>query len=184
MAENNNDESIAEGLECEPDEETIEEALSQERDREEEYLASLQRAQADLSNYIKRAEREKLEIVESANRALILNLLPVLDDFERAFNSQPAKFARSSWTEGVRLIYNKTKSILETQGLTRIEAVGETFDPHVHEAIAQAEGEEGVVLEEARTGYMFKDKLLRPSSVVVGREQQEKIGEESMINGG
>ena len=184
MAENNNDESIAEVVACEQDKETLEEALSQERDRAEEYLASLQRAQADLSNYVKRAEREKLEIIESANRALILNLLPVLDDFERAFNSLPAKLARSSWTEGVRLIYNKTKSILETQGLARIEAAGEVFDPHVHEAVAQAEGEEGIVLEEVRVGYMFKDKLLRPSSVVVGKEQQEKTSEEGIINGG
>jgi len=171
LAENDNDESIADVLACEQEEETLEEALSQERGRAEEYLASLQRAQADLSNYIKRAEREKVEIIESANRALILNLLPVLDDFERAFDSVPAKFARSSWTEGVRLIYNKIKSILETQGLTRIGSAGEAFNPHVHEAVAQAEGEEGVVLEEVRTGYMFKDKLIRPSSVVVGKEE-------------
>ena len=184
MAENNNDESTSDILASEQDEEMPEEALSQERDRAEEYLAGLQRAQADLSNYIKRAEREKLEIIESANRALVLNLLPVLDDFERAFDSLPAKFARSSWTEGVRLIYNKTKSALETQGLTRLGAVGEVFDPHVHEAVAQAEGKEGVVLEEVRAGYMFKGKLLRPSSVVVGKEKQEKTREEDIINGG
>jgi len=102
LTDHNSDKSETDFTDYEQDEGNPEEVSPQEKDRAEEYLASLQRAQADLSNYIKRAEREKLEIIEYANRSLILDLLPILDDFERALGSIPAKLARSSWTEGVK----------------------------------------------------------------------------------
>jgi molecular chaperone GrpE len=181
LTDHNSDKSETDFTDYEQDEGNPEEVSPQEKDRAEEYLASLQRAQADLSNYIKRAEREKLEIIEYANRSLILDLLPILDDFERALGSIPAKLARSSWTEGVKLIYNKIKSILEIQGVTRIEAVGKDFDPYLHEAVAQAEGEEGIILEEVHGGYMFKNKLLRPSSVIVGKGQLEESNDKEQI---
>ena len=161
--------------------EVLRRALIEEERKSEKYLASLQRAQADLSNYIKRAEQEKIEIIEFANRSLVLNLLPVLDDFEMAFNSTPSKLAKSSWTEGMKLIYNKARTVLKTQGLAEIRAVGEAFDPHLHEAVAQRDGEDGIVLEETRKGYKFKDKLLRPSSVVVGKGQEEQAGGETVL---
>jgi molecular chaperone GrpE len=154
------------------DREMLKQALTEEKDKAEKYLANWQRSQADLSNYMKRAEQEKAEIIEFANKTLILNLLPILDDFEKAFNSVPAKLTKSSWTEGMRLIYNKMKTTLEVQGLTEIKARGESFDPHLHEAAAQQEGEEDIVVEELRKGYRFKDKLLRPSVVVVGKEEK------------
>jgi len=70
---------------------------------------------------------------------------------------------------------------LEIQGVTRIEAVGKDFDPYLHEAVAQAEGEEGIILEEVHGGYMFKNKLLRPSSVIVGKGQLEESNDKEQI---
>jgi len=160
--------------------ETFKQVLLEEKDKAEKYLASWQRTQADLDNYAKRAEQEKSEIVESANRTLILNLLPVVDDFDRAFASQPPELNESSWTEGIRLIYNKLKAILEAQGLAEIKAEGEYFDPYLHEAAGQLEGEEGIIVEEIRKGYRFKDKLLRASMVMVGKGTENKTQEESL----
>jgi molecular chaperone GrpE len=173
------DEVVEAGIEEQPeDPEALQKALAAEREKAEKYLASWQRSQADLENYIKRAEQEKSETVECANRILILDLLPILDDFERAFASLPAELDEQDWTEGIKLIYNKAKAVLEAQGLSEIRAKGEYFDPCWHEAAGQLEGEEDMVVEEIRKGYKFKDKLLRPSMVMVGKGNSSKIQED------
>ena len=150
-----------------------------EREKAERSLAKWQRSQADLQNYAKRAEQEKSETVEFANRILILDLLPILDDFERALASLPVELDEQNWTQGIKLIYNKLKTVLETQGLAEIKAKGEYFDPYLHEAASQLEGEEGIIIEEIRKGYKFRDKLLRPSMVMVGTSTKNKTQEES-----
>jgi molecular chaperone GrpE len=157
------------------DVEILHKALAEEKEKAERYLANWQRSQADLENYIKRAEQEKAETVECANRMLILDLLPILDDFERAFASLPVELDEQNWTDGIRLIYNKVKAVLETQGLAEIKARGEYFDPYWHEAAGQLEGEEGIVVEEIRKGYKLKEKLLRPSVVMIGTGNKNKI---------
>jgi molecular chaperone GrpE len=161
------------------DVEALQTALADEKEKAEKYLANWQRSQADLENYIKRSELERAEIVESANRTLVSDLLPILDDFERAFASLPVELYEQNWTEGIRLIYNKIKAVLEAQGLVEIEAKGESFDPCWHEAAGQLEGEEGICVEEIRKGYRFRDKLLRPAMVMVGAGSRNKIQEES-----
>jgi molecular chaperone GrpE len=173
------DEVVEAGIEQSEDIEALQKALAEEKEKAEKYLANWQRSQADLENYIKRAEQEKSETVECASRMLILNLLPILDDFERAFASLPVEFDEQNWTEGMRLIYNKVKAVLETQGLAEIKAKGECFDPYWHEATGQLEGEEGIIIEEIRKGYKFKDRLLRPSMVMVGTGTKNKTQEES-----
>lgn len=157
------------------DVEILHKALAEEKEKAERYLANWQRSQADLENYIKRAEQEKAETVECANRMLILDLLPILDDLGRAFASLPVELDEQNWTDGIRLIYNKIKAVLETQGLAEIKARGEYFDPYWHEAAGQLEGEEGVVVEEIRKGYKLKEKLLRPSVVMIGTGNKNKI---------
>jgi molecular chaperone GrpE len=159
--------------------EALQEALAGEKGKAERYLASWQRCQADLENYIKRAEQAKSETVEFANAALLLEMLPVLDDFERALASVPAELGEQNWTKGIRLIYNKLKTALEAQGLAEIKAKGEPFDPYLHEAAGQMDGEEGIVVEEIRKGYKFKDKLLRPSMVMVGTGKKNNTEEEN-----
>ena len=173
------DEVVEAGIEQSEDIEALQKALAEEKAKAEKYLVNWQRSQADLENYIKRAEQEKLETVECANRTLILDLLSILDDFERAFASLPVELHEQNWTEGMKLIYNKVKAILETQGLAEIKAKGECFDPYCHEAAGQLEGEEGIVVEEIRKGYRFKDKLLRPSMVMIGAGNKNKTQEES-----
>jgi len=157
---------------------TLKQALADEKEEAEKYLANWQRAEADFSNYKKRAEQERSELVNSANAGLILNILPVLDDLERALASLPPKLTGLTWVDGVRLIHRKLQAILEAQGLSEIEAAGQPFDPSLHEAVGYQEGEEGMVIEEVQKGYKLKDKVLRPALVVVGKGKEEKAEEE------
>jgi len=168
------DEVVEEVIEQAEAIETLQQALAEEKEKAEKYLANWQRCQADFVNYKQRAEQEKGEIIEFANSTLICNLLPIMDDLERAFTSVPAELDESNWTEGIKLIYNKFKTTLEAQGLTEIEARGEPFDPRLHEAVMQQEGEEGMVIEELQKGYKFKEKVIRPSLVTVGRGRKRR----------
>lgn len=176
-----------EALNSEAEPETIEienvdslkQALAEEKKKSEEYLANWQRAQADFINFKRRTEQERQDFNRFANANLILGLLPVLDDLERALSSMPpAKAAKHSWAEGIRLVERKFKTILEAQGLTPIKALGEPFDPNFHEAVRQDKGKEGIVVEELQKGYMMHDRLLRPSKVVVGNGLKEDGKEE------
>ena len=171
-------ESDAEASAAETGTGLLKQKLAEEREKAEKYKENWQRAEADFSNYRKRAEQEKNEIGTSVCSALILNLLPVLDDFGRAFDSIPAEQENEDWVEGMRLIYRKLQTILESQGLCGIECKGKCFDPFYHEAIAHVEGDEGMVLEEAQKGYTFRDKVLRPSHVVVGKGKEEQNTED------
>jgi molecular chaperone GrpE len=173
------DEVVEARIEQSEDIETLQKAIAEEKGKAEKYLVNWQRSQADLENYIKRADQEKSETVECANRTLILDLLSILDDFERAFASLPVELHEQNWTEGIKLIYNRVKAVLETQGLAEIKAKGECFDPYWHEAAGQLEGEEGIVVEEIRKGYKFRDRLLRPSMVMIGAGNKNTIQEES-----
>ncbi len=164
-----NEKSETEEFERDEDIEALKQVLAEEKEKSENYLANWQRTQADFINYKKRTEQEKTEMVEFASSTLTLNLLTILDDLDRALASLPAQLTESSWTEGIKLIYNKFKATLEAQGLTEIEAKGEPFDPHFHEAVMGQEGEEGIVIDEIQKGYKFKDKVIRPSMVVVGK---------------
>ena len=147
--------------------------LNEERDKAEKYLANWQRAQADLANYKKRSEQERKEAAQFGNALLILDLLPALDDLERALSSVPPKLTDLTWVEGIRLIYHKLYANLETHGLSPIEALGETFDPRFHEAVMEGDGEEGKVVEEVQKGYKLHDRVLRPAMVIVGKGEKE-----------
>ncbi len=148
-------------------------ALEEEKAKAAKYLGNWQRTEADFDNYRKRVEQEKSETVKYANAALILNLLPVLDDLERAFKSLPEKLAHLSWTEGIRLIHRKLQATLEAQGVCAIKALGETFDPGVHEAVAHGAGDEGKVVDEAQKGYTLHGRVIRPAYVVVGKGDED-----------
>jgi molecular chaperone GrpE len=174
MVSGEQEESIAEEAKAEvQDIEALKQALVEERARADANLAGWQRAQADLINYKRRAEQDKEEAVKFANSALLLSLLPVLDDFERALVSISGDPAEARWLDGVRLIERKLRGILEARGLSQIKALGELFDPRLHEAVRQDKGEEGLVIEELEKGYKFYDRVLRPSRVVVGNGEKE-----------
>jgi len=141
-------------------------------------LAGWQRAQADFVNYKRRVEQERGEISQFTKATLILELLPALDDLERALAAVPPRLTKTGWVDGIRLIWGKLKSTLETQGLSEIKTVGEAFDPYLHEAVRQDKGKEGMVIEEVQKGYKFNDKVIRPSKVVVGGGEDEPEKEE------
>ncbi len=142
--------------------------VAEERARVEDYRNQLLRARADYINLKRRGEQEKADAVKFGNAMLILSLLPILDDFERALDNVSAKLAGLTWVEGVSIIYRKYRAALETHGLTEIKAVGEPFDPNLHEAILFVEGEEGKVVEEVQKGYKLYDRVIRPALVKVG----------------
>jgi molecular chaperone GrpE len=148
--------------------------LAYTKQKAEDYLDSWKRAQADFVNYKRRTEQERLEIGKYANSELILSLLPVLDDFERAFESIPPRVAKTAWVDGIRLVERKLRTTLEAQGLSTIKAVGETFDPNQHEAVMHGKGEDGKVVQEMQKGYKLYDKILRPSKVAVGNGELEE----------
>ena len=162
----------------EEDIEAVKQALAEEKTKSEGYLANWQRAQADFINYKRRSEQEKEEISKFANAILMLNLLPILDDLERAFTSVPEHLAKLSWVDGVRLIERKLRASLEAQGLSQIKAIGEPFDPNLHEAAMHSKGKEGIVIEELQKGYKLNDRVIRPTMVVVGTEEEEEEKEE------
>jgi len=154
--------------------EVAEEDVEALKEKVENYLANWQRAQADFINYKRRAEQEKEEISKFANSILMLNLLPILDDLERAFVSIPPRLAELSWVDGVRLIERKLWATLEAQGLSPIKALGEPFDPKLHEAAMHSKGKEGIVIEELQRGYRLHDRVIRPAMVVGGNGEEEE----------
>ena len=151
----------------------LKQALAEAQEKAETNLAGWQRAQADFINYKRRVEREMRESSQFANSALMLKLLPVLDDFERALDAIPEEEAQMNWAEGIQAIERKLRATLEAQGLAQVKALGKPFDPHVHEAVMQAPGEEGMVVEEVQKGYQLHDRVIRPAKVVVGRGDEE-----------
>ena len=156
------------------DVETLKQALAEEKARAEANLAGWQRAQADFVNYKRRSEQEKEEISKFANSLLMVSLLSVLDDLERAFTSIPSHLARLTWVDGIRLIERKLQASLEAQGLSQIKTLGEPFDPKLHEAAMHSKGKEETVIEELQKGYKLHDRVLRPAMVVVGNGEEEE----------
>jgi molecular chaperone GrpE len=152
---------------------SLQKELNEEKAKAERYLANWQRSQADYINFKKRSEQEKDEVKQFGNAMLIVGLLPVLDDLERALASVSAKMAGLTWVDGVRLIYHKFRTILEAQGLSEIKAMGQPFEPKLHEAVMRAPGEEGIVIEELQKGYKLRERVIRPSMVVVGQGKEK-----------
>ena len=149
--------------------------LDEARDELGQSREQVQRVHADLANFRKRTEEESIAMRQDANRRLIMNLLPVIDELELAINhlSEPGNGdAADSWMEGVKLIHRKAYGILEAEGLSRIEAVGAQFDPLQHEAVGVVDSEEhpsGYVVEALRNGYRLRDRVIQAAQVVVAR---------------
>jgi len=153
---------------------TLKAQLEEEKKKAEGYLANWQRAAADFQNYKRRTEQERQEVALLANAALIINILPILDDLERALRNVDAHLAGLTWVDGIRLIHRKLQAILEASGVKEITTEGQDFDPRYHEATMYGEGEEGKVVAEVQRGYMLGDRVLRPAMVVVGRGNKEE----------
>ena len=148
-------------------------AFADEQQRKaDENFALAQRSQADFVNYKRRTTLELEQKIREANGGLLTQLLPVIDDLQRALTNVPNDLAEHSWPQGIGLIGQKLEHILQIQGLARIGTEGEHFDPHVHEAVAYEAHpvyDEGQVASVYRVGYRLNDRVLRPAQVVVAR---------------
>ena len=145
-------------------------ALEAERD---EAVDRWKRTAADFDNFRKRVARERDELVTLANERLVKELLPILDDLERALVAA-SEHEEARLEEGVRLVHRQLAAALEREGLTEIPTEGK-FDPHVHEALLSqpSEAEEGSVIEVLQKGYRLGDRVLRPARVVIAAPKEE-----------
>lgn len=144
-----------------------------------EYLDHLQRLQAEFENYKKRVEREKQDIIEYATVSLISELIDVMENLERGIDSIKESEDNNSIRKGMEMVYDQLKDILESKGLTPIEAVGQKFNPYYHEAMMKNPSDEfphNTVIEEFQRGYKVKDRVVRFSKVMVSvNENSSKI---------
>lgn len=144
----------------------IEKLTTERNEFKDKYL----RIAAEFDNYKKRRSKEISDIIERANEQFCLEILPVIDDFERSLNSESKIKSYKSLKQGIELIYQKLVAVLKKQGVEPIVSIGQSFNPEMHEAIMQIEDRQkpaNIVINEALKGYRLKDRVLRYSQVVV-----------------
>jgi molecular chaperone GrpE len=142
------------------------------------------RAQAELVNYRKRSDEERISLQQYSNGRLIIKLLPVVDELGLAMDNADHSAANNPWLEGVRLIHRKVSNLLESEGVSKMEATGAQFDPLEHEAVGTQETDQcppGHIVEVARNGYRLHDRVIQPAQVVVAREiaRPNKTGDDT-----
>jgi molecular chaperone GrpE len=167
--------------------EALRKELDEARAKEAEYLDGWQRARAELSNARKRFQKEQQQSYANAKADLLVRLLPIVDDFERAFDTLPEDLSNQPWVEGIKLIQQKAQGLLVQEGVEPIDAVGQEFDPFRHQAVTHEPSDKvpaGEVIAEMQRGYRVGDRVLRPSMVRVSSgplpepEPEEESGSE------
>jgi molecular chaperone GrpE len=153
-------------------EESLEERLAAAEQKAEEHLDDLKRLAAEFDNYRKRAARDQEQLVARAHERLVKELLPVLDDLERALEAAE-EHEEAKLEEGVKLVHRSLEDVLRKEGVHEVETNGR-FDPHVHEALLSqpADAEEGSIVEVLQKGYRLGDRVLRPARVVVAAPKE------------
>lgn len=168
MPDFNAEENIGNALEVEPEEELIkkDQQLNEMRDK---YL----RLQAEFDNFRKRTAKERLELLQTAGKEVIISLLDVLDDSERAAKQLSTANDITSLKDGVNLVFNKLKTTLQAKGLKPMESLHATFDTDLHDAITEIPAPtpdlQGKVIDVLQEGYYLNDKLIRHAKVIVGK---------------
>jgi molecular chaperone GrpE len=147
------------------------EALGKAVAERDDYLAALQRERAEFTNFRRRTAEERERDLGLAGQDLIRKVLSLADDFDRAIDTRPDELVDSAWADGIAVIDRKLRQLLESEGVTAVEATpGMAFDPREHEAVVSIPGTgrpEGVIVEEVRRGYRLRDRLIRPALVAV-----------------
>ena len=144
--------------------------LEESKEKQAEYLDGWQRARAELANARKRFQREQQQAYTNAKADVLVRLLPIMDDLERAFGAVPEDLSDAGWIEGIKLVLRKFDQLLKQEGVAPIEAAGQEFDPYYHQAVTHEPSEtvtSGHVIEEIQKGYKVDDRVLRPSIVRV-----------------
>lgn len=153
-------------------EEKIKELEKQSAEWQDKFLRKV----AEFENYKRRSETDQLNLLKYAAESFIIKLLPVVDDFERSISHLKDEKSLSQVEEGIKLVYNKLIKTLEEQGVKKIESIGKPFDVNFHEAVMQMKNESvppHTVLEEVQTGYLYKDRVIRHSKVIVSDESAQ-----------
>ena len=154
--------------------EELKELEKEDKETKQDYLSDLQRVQAEFENYMKRVEKERVLLGDFAKRELLLKFVNIVDEFEAAIHVIKDAEDKTEILKGVEMLFKNMHKVLESEHVKVINAFGEEFDPYYHDAIAKISGEENKIIEEVKKGYMFNDKLLRPSIVKVGNGQGGK----------
>ena len=160
----------------------IREQLDEALREKDQFRAMAQRAQADLINYKRLAAEEREDLRRTAISHLILEVLAVVDDFDRALAHVPDDAVAPGWLDGVTLVRRNLQRVLDVEGVTKIEAEGQPFEPREHESIYYEEtgdGEEGRVVSVIREGYKLHDRVIRPAQVTVSKAPQPQDQPES-----
>lgn len=150
---------------------SLEEQLHIKEGQVQELQQRFQRLQSDFDNFRKRTNREKEEFVQTAAASLIESILPVMDNFERA--AQASTGGEAAFREGIEMIFKQLEKILFDAGLEKVDAIGNPFDPSLHQAVAMVEDdscEDNTVVGEFQKGYLFAGRVLRPAMVKVSRK--------------
>jgi molecular chaperone GrpE len=151
-------------------------ALEQARKDVEQQRDLAQRAQAELANYRRRTEEERISLQQYSNSRLLIKLLPVVDELGMAVNHADENGPSDSWLEGVKLIQRKVTNLLESEGVSKIAAIGVQFDPVEHEAVGTQETTKhppGYIVEVVRNGYRLHDRIIQPAQVVVAKQTSQ-----------
>jgi len=159
----------APSMDAAPSTEELEGKLAESQAKVQEYLDALQRERADFTNYRRRVELENSQLSRLISGTTIKKFLAAIDDLERALANRPAD---DIWANGIELVYRKFQTILEAEGVSPIQAVGQPFDPNLHEAIMQEPSEvypSGIVTAVLQQGYMHGDRVLRHALVKVAQ---------------
>ena len=152
--------------------------LSELKERSDRLLSNWQRAQADLQNFRRQTVQDQEEAILKANATILTNLLPILDDLERAIQSVPLELHSYSWMDGIWLIHKRLLAIMTAFGVEQVQSEGDDFNPNLHQSVAESPGENGKVISEIQKGYTFQNRLLRPALVSVGKEPLEDHSKE------
>jgi len=177
--------AVPEGAETEKERSSRGELLQQVeewREKADEYLDKYRRSVAEFSNYRKRLGREREEEALRTKAAILRQLLPPVDDFERAIDNIPHDFADDGWVEGILLIERKLRSVLEAFQVVPMETLGKPFDPNFHSALMQCASQEypeGTVMEELVRGYLIAGRVLRPAVVKISAGCEQRADAES-----
>ena len=158
-----------------------EEALAAKDEDLQQVREALARARADFANFRRRTQQEQEEQGKFATALLVAEFLPILDNFERALDTIPGELRFFSWLQGVDLVHQMARNVLEKRGLEPIDTQDKPFDPNYHEVVlreGEDDGSEVVVLEELQKGYLMYDRVLRPSLVKVGPPPSPDAAEE------
>jgi molecular chaperone GrpE len=168
---NENGTAQAEAAEA-PKLDTLQQELEAAKTKAAENLDGWQRTQAEFLNYKRRVERDRIDFQNSVTGKIIARYLDVQDDFDRALKHQPTEGDLAQWAQGIDSIYRKFQNVLEAEGVTRIEAEGQMFNPALHEAVVHEPSEaheSGQIIEVLRHGYKIGERVLRPALVKVAQ---------------